>query len=163
MTATATPTTAIHIPAGTDRFGENNLKIWGFVPLCTKVSSKDTNGTWYLFEHTNMPKGGPPRHIRHDQDEWFFVIKGEFLMEVGGQTYRLHPGDSLFAPRKVPHVWAHVDDQPGTLLTAVTPAGTFETFIRETADHATLPSPDDIARAFADHGMTVVGPPLTVD
>jgi hypothetical protein len=37
----------------------------------------------YIFEHTNMGKGGPPRHLHYEQDEWFFAIKGDFAMEVG--------------------------------------------------------------------------------
>jgi hypothetical protein len=33
------------------------------------------------------------------------------------------PGDSLFAPRRVPHVWAHVGEGRGSILVAFTPAG----------------------------------------
>ena len=84
-------------------------------------------------------------------------------MEVGEEKYTLNPGDSLLAPRAVPHAWACVSDTPGTLLTAVSPAGTFETFIRDTTKFPPLPSPDEIAKAFAAHGMTVVGPLLKVD
>jgi mannose-6-phosphate isomerase-like protein (cupin superfamily) len=32
------------------------------------------------------------------------VIQGEFAIEVGDEKFRVKPGDSLFAPRKVPHV-----------------------------------------------------------
>jgi mannose-6-phosphate isomerase-like protein (cupin superfamily) len=156
-------TKGIHVPAGKDRGKDDQLMIWGRIPLSTKVSTNDTGGAVFVFEHANMGKGGPPRHVHHEQDEWFYVIAGEFAIEVGDQKFRLKPGDSLFAPRKVPHAWAHISDKPGTLLTAVSPAGTFETFIRDTTKHATLPSPDEVAAAFAAHGMTVVGPPLAVE
>lgn len=154
---------AIHVPAGKDRFKEENLKIWGLIPLATKVSSQDTGGALYVFQHTDMGKGGPPRHVHHAQDEWFYVIKGDFVFEVGDERFRLKAGDSLFAPRKVPHAWAHIGNGPGTLLTAVSPAGTFEIFIRDTARLPTLPSPEEVAKAFAAHDMTVVGPPLPVE
>jgi mannose-6-phosphate isomerase-like protein (cupin superfamily) len=157
------PKGGIHVPAGKDRFHEDGLKIWGLIPLANKLSSQDTGGGLYLFEHRNMGKGGPPRHVHHEQDEWFYVIQGEFLFEVGEEQFRLKPGDSLFAPRQVPHAWAHVGDEPGTLLTAVTPVGAFETFLRDTARHPTLPPPEAVAKAFADGGMTVLGPPLPVD
>jgi hypothetical protein len=62
----------------------------------------------------------------------------------------------------VPHAWAHVCEQPGTLIAAVSPAGTFEKFIREATMHAAVPSPEDVAKAFEAHGMTV-GPPPEVD
>lgn len=159
----AAPARGIHVAAGKDRFEENDLLIWGLIPLSTKISARDTGGSLYLFEHRDMGKGGPPRHIHHEQDEWFYAIKGEFVVEVGDEQFRLHPGDSLFAPRQVPHAWAHISDEPGTLLTAVTPAGTFETFIRDTTRFSELPTPEEIAQAFAAHGMTVVGPPLAIE
>jgi quercetin dioxygenase-like cupin family protein len=153
----------LHVPAGTDRFQEEGLMIWGLIPFATKLSSRDTGGELFVFQHTNMGKGGPPRHIHHEQDEWFYAVAGEFAVEVGDERYRLLPGDSLFAPRGIAHAWAHVSDQPGTLITTVSPAGTFEDFIRETTRHPDLPSPDEIARAFAAHNMTIVGPPLTIE
>ena len=110
-----------------------------------------------------MGKGGPPRHIHHEQDEWFYVIKGEYVIEIGNERFTLKPGDSILAPRKIAHAWAHISDEPGTLITEVSPAGTFEAFIRDTARHATLPSAEEIAQAFAAHEMTVVGPPLSVE
>jgi mannose-6-phosphate isomerase-like protein (cupin superfamily) len=151
------------VPAGKDRFNENNLSIWGLIPLSTKLSSRDTAGELFIFEHTHMGEGGPPRHVHHEQDEWFYVVRGEFTIEVGEDKFRLKPGDSLFAPRKVPHAWAHVGDGPGSLITIVSPVGTFETFLRETTRHPTLPSPAEIERAFEANGMKVLGPPLKVD
>ncbi len=148
--------------AGDDRHQQPNLKIWGRIPLATKVSTADTGGLFYSFEHRDMPKGGPPRHVHHEQEEWFYVIQGRFIFEVGEDRYELHPGDSLFAPRGIPHAWACAGDEPGTLLTTLSPAGTFETFILETTRHAQLPAPDEVARAFEAHGMSVLGPPLDV-
>jgi mannose-6-phosphate isomerase-like protein (cupin superfamily) len=114
-----------------------------------------------IFEHLDMPKGGPPRHIHFAQDEWFYVTKGEFAFEVGEEAFRVQPGGCFFAPRQVPHVWACVSS-PGTLITLLSPAGTFEDFILETTTHATVPTPEELARAFAAHDMKVVGPPLPV-
>lgn len=158
MTAT---TSAVFVPAGQDR-DHVSRPIWGMIPLDTKVSASDTQGSLYVFQHADMNKGGPPRHIHFHQDEWFYVLKGEFWFEVGDERYTLHAGDSLLAPRNVPHAWACVSDAPGTLMTAVTPAGTFEQFLRETTQTRTLPSPEEIARHFAAHDMEVLGPPLAV-
>jgi len=127
------------------------------------VSAKDTGGGLYVFEHTDMGKGGPPRHLHHEQDEWFYAIHGEFAFEVGEEKFRLRPGESLFAPRKVPHVWAQISDEPGTLLLALSPAGTFETFIRNAAKYAKPPTPEEAEKMFAAHGMKIVGPPLQVE
>ena len=152
-----------HVPAGGDRHEANGLMIWGKLPLANKVSGKDTRGQLYIFEHRNMGKGGPPRHIHFEQDEWFYVIAGEYAFEVGDRKSRLKAGDTLFAPRNVPHGWASVGDEPGTLLTIVSPVGPFEEFLMETTKYTTLPPPEEVARAFAEHGMEVVGPPLEVE
>lgn len=155
-------TRGVHVPAGQDRHQTNGAMIWGLIPLDIKLSSQDTGGELLVFQHTNMSKGGPPRHVHHDQDEWFYVVAGEFAAEIGEEKFVMRPGDSLFAPRRVPHAWACISDEKGTMITTVSPAGTFETFIRETTLHPTLPSEEDVARAFAANGMTVLGPPLAV-
>jgi quercetin dioxygenase-like cupin family protein len=152
----------IHVAAGKDRFDENQLSIWGLLPLSTKLSSKDTGGELFIFEHNNMGKGGPPRHVHPEQDEWFYVIKGEYAFEIGEKKFRLTQGDTLFAPRGVPHGWANVGEERGTLLTIVHPVGPFEKFLRETTEHPTVPPPEEVAKAFAAHEMTVTGPPLEV-
>jgi mannose-6-phosphate isomerase-like protein (cupin superfamily) len=154
---------AINVPVGTDRFNNNEATIWGSLPLADKLSSHDTGGQLYIFEHRNQGKGGPPRHVHFDQDEWFYVVKGEYAFEIGGEKFRLRAGDTMFAPRKVAHGWANIGDEPGTLLTLVSPVGTFEEFLHETTRHTALPPQEEIERTFAAHNMKVVGPPLDVE
>jgi mannose-6-phosphate isomerase-like protein (cupin superfamily) len=150
---------AVFVPNGRNRFDEQ-LMIWGVIPLQIKIASRDTGGSFFAFEHADMGRGGPPRHFHYEQDEWFYATKGEFAFEVGGERFTLRPGDSLFAPRLVPHVWAHVGDGPGTLLLAVQPAGSMEAFFMENCAMDRLPTPEEAERSFAAHGMRVVGPPL---
>jgi mannose-6-phosphate isomerase-like protein (cupin superfamily) len=152
----------LYVPKGEHRFDEV-LMIWGAIPLQIKIATADTDGALFLFEHADMPKGGPPRHLHYEQDEWFYAVKGEFAFEVGDEQFTLRPGDSLFAPRMVPHVWAYVGDAPGTLLLAVQPAGSLEAFFRQSCAMTRLPTPAEGDRMFAAHGMQVVGPPLAVD
>ena len=123
------------------------------LPLADKLSSRDTGGQLYIFEHRNQGKGGPPRHIHFEQDEWLYVVKGEYAFEIGGEKFRLTAGDTMFAPRNVTDGWANV----------VSPAGTFEDFLHETTRHRALPPQEEIERAFAAHKMKVVGPPLDVE
>jgi mannose-6-phosphate isomerase-like protein (cupin superfamily) len=150
------------VAVGRDR-ADQPMRLNGLTPTDTKVSTADSNGGIYLFEHRNMPAGGPPRHFHYEQDEWFYAIDGEFVFEVGEEKFLLAPGDTIFLPRMVPHVWAHVGEKPGTILGAVTPAGTFETFFREVAMRSTPPAPEEAERHFAAHGMKIVGPPLPID
>ena len=152
---------ALYVPNGRNRF-EEALMIWGVIPLQIKVSTNDTAGAFFVFEHADMGKGGPPRHFHYEQDEWFYAVKGEFAFEVGDERFTLRPGDSLFAPRMVPHVWAYIGNEPGTLLLAVQPAGSLEAFFMENVAMGRLPTLEEAERSFAAYGMKVVGPPLDV-
>ena len=152
---------AVYVPNGKNRFQEE-LMIWGIIPYQIKVSGKDTAGSYFVFEHAKMSKGGPPRHFHYNQDEWFYALEGEFAFEVGDEKFTLRPGDSLFAPRMIPHVWAYVEDKPGTLLLAVQPAGSLEEFFMKSCGMTQPPTPQEAEQLFAAHGMKVVGPPLTV-
>ena len=92
------------LPAGEDQFGEHRgLRI---SVIKFKVTPKSENDV-LILENTFRAKGGPAKHLHYDQDEWFYIVQGEFLFEVGEESFRLGPGDSLLAPRKVPHVWAY--------------------------------------------------------
>jgi len=151
-----------HIQAGGDRYG-NPVRLNGITPTDTKVGSSDSGGNLYLFEHRNMPRGGPPRHYHLAQDEWFYVVAGEFVFEVADERFRLQQGDTIFLPRLVPHAWASLDTAGGTILGCVTPAGTFEEFFREVGRLTEVPAPAEAERLFAYHGMKIVGPPLPLD
>jgi mannose-6-phosphate isomerase-like protein (cupin superfamily) len=155
------PGGGLYVPNGRDRF-ERELLIWGVIPLQIKISTSDTGGAFFAFEHADMGRGGPPRHFHYEQDEWFYAMKGEFAFEVGDKRYTMRPGDSLFAPRMVPHVWAHVGDQPGTLLLAVQPAGSLEQFFMESCEMTSPPTLEEAELQFGAHGMKVVGPPLAI-
>ncbi|MCB9137307.1 MAG: cupin domain-containing protein [Caldilineaceae bacterium] len=105
-------------------------------------------------------KGGPTRHSHHDQDEWFYVLEGEFAFEVGGENYRLKAGGSLLALRKIPHVWANIGEGVGRILASFYPAGKMESFFREVTKANAMPPLDpELWRA---HGMELAGPPIKV-
>jgi quercetin dioxygenase-like cupin family protein len=126
-----------------------------------KVSTEDSHGGLLVVEITHHAKGGPGRHIHHDQEEWFYVVEGEYIFEVGQTKFRLKPGDSAFGPRNVPHVWAFVGNKPGRILSVITPAGRVEEFFRATGKvHA--PPPQDPA-LFHAYGIELVGPPLAIE
>jgi mannose-6-phosphate isomerase-like protein (cupin superfamily) len=84
-----------------------------------KVSTLDTNGGLSVSELIDVEKGGPSRHLHHEQEEWFYVVEGEYVIEVGDERHELGPGDSLLAPREVAHVWAHVGEGRGRLICAL--------------------------------------------
>ena len=149
---------AVRVLAGQDRFGEH--KGLGISTIDFKVVGQDSGGAALVIENTNRAKGGPARHLHVEQDELFYVLEGEYLIEVGQERFTLEPGDSLLAPRKVPHVWAYVGEKLGRLLITFTPAGNMEAFFREVSKTDAMP-PQDPA-FWRAHGMELLGPPLPV-
>lgn len=148
---------ARYLAAGEDRFGEH--RGLGVSEIAFKVVPDDSSGL-FILENTFHTKGGPARHLHYDQDEWFYTLEGEFLIEVGQERRLLRPGDSLLAPRRVPHVWAHVGEARGRILITFLPAGKMEAFFREvTQANAMPPLNPELWRA---HGMELVGPPLAI-
>jgi quercetin dioxygenase-like cupin family protein len=148
---------AVRVAAGQDRLDERRGP--GIRTLDLKTCSRDSEGL-FVVESTFHAKGGPPRHLHHDQDEWFYVVEGDFLFQVGQDRWKLQAGDSLLAPRRVPHVWAFVGAGRGRLVIAFTPAGKMEAFFREGTKADAMP-PLDPALWHA-HGMELLGPPLAV-
>ena len=95
-----------------------------------KVLTKDTQAGLFLMEHRNVPQGGLVRHLHYAQEEWFYFIEGnKLVIEVGDERFTLRPGDSILAPRKVPHAWAYVGEKPGLMLVGFRPAGQMEDFL----------------------------------
>jgi DNA-binding transcriptional MerR regulator len=150
------------VGSGKDRFDER-IQLGGEPHDC-KVSARDTNGAMCVFEFTGG--GGGPRHLHHDQDEWIYVIDGEFQFEVGDKRFRVGTGESVFIHRQVPHVWACVSGKPGKIINVYQPAGKVEEFFRELGKYNSKPyvhevlSIDEFRRLFHDHGMDLLGPPL---
>ncbi|HEY3456011.1 MAG TPA: cupin domain-containing protein [Bryobacteraceae bacterium] len=147
------------VGAGADRWG-NPLRAGGFGWV--KVSSKDTGGAWSMFESPVAPQGGVPLHVHPHQEEWFQVLEGEFLFEVGGEQRRLISGMSILGPRQVPHRWKNTGTSIGKLLFLVQPAGWLEECF---AALSQLPENQrrDVRRfteILAQHDIQVVGPPL---
>ena len=148
----------LRVAAGEDWFGEH--RGLGISAVDFKVSAQDSGGL-FILENTFHEKGGPARHLHHDQDEWFYAVEGEFIVEVGQERFRLKPGDSLLAPREVPHVWAYIGDTRGRMLIVFMPAGKMEAFFREVTKANAMP-PQDPA-LWRAHGMELLGPPLLIE
>jgi quercetin dioxygenase-like cupin family protein len=145
------------VPAGEDLAGERHGL--GVSRIDFKVIAPD--GGLLVLENTFVARGGPPRHLHLDQDEWFYVLEGAFVIEVGDLQRTLNAGDSLLGPRRVPHVWACAGDGHGRILVAFSPAGRMEAFFREVTKTDAMPAQDpDLWRA---HGMELLGPPLPVE
>ena len=68
--------------------------------LDVKVSGKDTDGGFAVFEQTSISQGrGTPLHIHYLQDEIFYVIEGEYNFRVGQDKFKMYDGETIFLPK----------------------------------------------------------------
>ncbi|QIP17620.1 cupin domain-containing protein [Spirosoma aureum] len=126
-----------------------------------KISGKDTNGQLAVFEYIGKEKIGPVLHVHHDQDELFSIIEGEYLFQVGDEKFTVKAGDTVFAPRGIPHTWIQLSDH-GKQIYMVQPAGQLEDFFLKFTELKGPPTEELIQKIHQSHGMAVVGPPLAL-
>ena len=115
-----------------------------------KIGGEDTNGEYGLVEITVRAGEGSPWHVHPDEDEWFYVLEGEFTVYVGDERLSLPAGSFAFGPKGVPHTFIAETDGARALV-GFQPF-LFEGFLREIGEPAAervLPPPLD---GSAGHG-----------
>ena len=151
---------AVHVPEGEDRLGEHHSI--GVNTTAFKVLTEDSGGGLFVIQHASLKKGGPPRHLHHNEDEWFYVLEGNYIVEVGTERFELKAGDSLLGPRGVPHAFTYAGEGPGRLLIAFAPANKMEAFFRDNEKGFKAGAYVNDAAIYHTYGMELVGPPLSV-
>src|SRR5262249_46400652 len=124
---TQEPARGILVARDEDRFHDSTRAI-GVSSTTFKVSANDTKRSLFAMAQHNIKRGGSPLHVHHDVDEFWYVLSGEYVVEVGGQQLQARAGDCVLGPRDVPHRWAYLGTSPGRLLITFTPAGRMEEF-----------------------------------
>jgi mannose-6-phosphate isomerase-like protein (cupin superfamily) len=161
-------THALTLPAET----ADPAHLWfGNSRVAIRVASADGADGLSVIEHW-MPLGeAPPLHVHRTEDELFRILSGRFRFRVGTRVLEAGPGDTLLAPKGVPHHFRVVSPEGGHCLT-VTRGADFETMVRTVSRPAArdgLPDQvvpdaamiDALAQACAANGIDVIGAPLS--
>lgn len=157
----ASPTTELRVPAGMDREGKKHAI--GLSSTTYKVLTRDTAGALFVLEQSNHKKGGPRQHLHHGEDELFYSLEGDYIVEIGSDRFRLQTGDCVLGPRGIPHAWAFAGESAGRLLLSWAPAGKMEAYFNELERTATkFSSPGDTV-LMRSYGMELTGPAIVVD
>jgi quercetin dioxygenase-like cupin family protein len=147
-----------------------HTQLWFLNTLLTvRVSSEEGSDGLSLLENFAPRGNSPPLHVHHIEDEIFHILEGELRFRVRDEEVRVGAGETLLAPRGVPHTYV-VESERGRWLVA-TARGDFERFVRSIsrpAERAELPEPspptpeqtEALAAAAREHGIELVGPPL---
>ncbi len=132
--------------------------------LIFKVTGEDTGGAFDYFMVEVAPRGGPPLHVHHKQEETIHVLKGQFKIRVGEETYYLKEGDFAYMPSQLPHAFLNLTDQPAEIIVVYTPGGGHK-FYEEFGPVSRSGTADRkiIAELFEKYDMTLLGAPLNPD
>jgi quercetin dioxygenase-like cupin family protein len=132
-----------------------------------KISGQDTNGAYGLMEITARAGDGSPWHVHPEEDEWFYVLEGEFSFYIDQARLSLSAGSFAFGPKGVAHTFIAGADG-GKALIGFQPFH-FEGFLREVGEPAAervvpppLKTPPDMERLLpiaSRNGMEILGPP----
>jgi quercetin dioxygenase-like cupin family protein len=129
-----------------------------------KAMASDTGHQFSLWESIVPPGAGAPAHTHTREDEAFYVLSGEVLIEVEGAAdpLRLGPGGFLFAPRNRRHAYRNIGTVAARLLVLAIP-GTgldrmFAAFDAAGRRLAHLPPVDTIVAIARQYGV-VIHPP----
>ena len=146
-------------------------KLWFMNTLVSVEVPHDEAPDGVSVLESRAPRGdSPPLHV-HGEDEIFHVLEGTMRIRAGSEERVLTAGQTLLAPKGVPHSYLVESDQARWLV--VTARGDFERFVRSfsrPAPSPVLPEPagpptaeeaDALAAACRRHGIELVGPPLT--
>jgi mannose-6-phosphate isomerase-like protein (cupin superfamily) len=147
-------------------------QLWFLNTLHTIRVRHDEGEDGISLMETLAPHGdSPPLHVHQTEDEIFHVLEGELRMRAGDTEMTIGPGESLLAPKGVPHTY-RVESRQGARWLVITTRGDFERFVRaisRPAERPELPTPhgpptpiqaDTLAATARDHGIELVGPPL---
>jgi mannose-6-phosphate isomerase-like protein (cupin superfamily) len=118
-----------------------------------KASAERTGGAFTIIEEVSPLD--TPLHVHKNEDELWYVLEGEHVIQVGDDEFHVGPGEIVFGPRGVPHAQRRVAPRSGRFLVFVSPAG-FEGFFRELAEaeRAGASMPEAYARVSATYGVT---------
>lgn len=134
------------------------------------ISFDDGADSISVLEFSARPGAGTPVHVHHTHDEVFHVLGGEVTWHIADEDVRVGPGETLLAPKGIPHYYRVTSPGEARWL-AITSGPDFEGFVRalaRPAESPDLPPPmgpllpeamEALQRAARAHGIEVLGPP----
>ena len=154
-----------------DGKGRGVENFWFLDTLVRVQVATDEAAGLSVLEHWVPFGDSPPLHIHQTEDEVFHILEGAMTFRIHDQERHVAAGETLLAPRGIPHTY-RADAAGGGRFLTVTARGDFERMVRELGRPAPRlelpppsgpPTPEAMATLTATarkHGIEIVGPPL---
>jgi quercetin dioxygenase-like cupin family protein len=138
----------------------------------TVLADRDETGNDYGLIYGLVDKSGtPPPHVHSNEDEIFYIVKGEGVALVGEQEFKLTAGDIAYLPRGIAHQPIAVSEEV-EMLALITPAdfiGFFREFMTPAThqglphfDECTFPSVESMLSAANRYQATMLPPGASI-
>lgn len=139
--------------------GEGRVIDLGDFGVTVKASEKETGGVVSVLENEEPPGFGPPIHVHHDCSEAFYVLAGEYIMNLEGREVVCPAGSFIFIPQGARHGF-RVGDVPSRKLNFYFPASMVGYFdeLAEALERDNV-SESELTGIAEAHRMEIVGPP----
>src|SRR5580692_4421633 len=93
------------------------------------ATGEDTNGKYAMWEAIVPPGGGPPPHVHSREEEGFYIIEGEIILQVGEKRITVSAGMFANMPVGTTHSFKNEADRPAKMLISIAPAGLEQMFL----------------------------------
>lgn len=127
-----------------------------------KATGSETAGSLSVWEAVFPPNAGAPPHTHYREDEAFYVLSGELLVEFEGEgeAHRVAAGGFFFGARGWRHAVRNVTDRPARVLIMCTPSCGLDTMFAEieVAAAAGRPGIPKLAAIAAKYGVIIDAP-----
>jgi quercetin dioxygenase-like cupin family protein len=127
-----------------------------------KATGAETSGSFSLWEAVFPPGAGAPPHTHAHEDEAFYVLSGELVIEFEGEPapHRLAPGGFFFGARGRRHAVRNIGDKPARVLVLSAPGCGLDRMFGEldAATAAGMPEFGKLVAIAAKYGVTIEPP-----
>lgn len=138
--------------------GEGRVIDLGDFGVTVKASEKETAGVVSVLENEEPAGFGPPIHVHHDCAEAFYVLEGEYIMNLEDREFVCPTGSFIFIPQGARHGF-RVGDVASRKLNFYFPASMIGYFddLAEALRRESV-SEHELAVITEAHRMEIIGP-----
>ena len=137
--------------------GAGKLISLGGLGVHFKIGGEQTGGLLAIVEHPIEPGRLVPPHVHRNEDELSYIVAGRIGVRIGDEEFEAGPGDYVWKPRDVPHVfWNPSTDSPARIVELLLPADFERYFVqmgRLFAEAGGRPDPATSAPVAAQFGL----------
>ena len=107
--------------------------------------------------HAVFPDGTfVPPHVHHDQDEFLYVLSGQYDVWLDGKEQVAKPGDLVRLPKGIPHGFANKSGKTATCMFWVTPTRDLKALFDRINN---MSDPAEMVRIASETQVNFVPPP----